>query len=86
MYTARAWRKDSKADMAMLMKAITHLVKTGTMGPDRMHYEVCSRVCDEFGLWETDGVKHPSDVTIPMWVMYLVSAVMREEGVGYDGE
>lgn len=38
-----------------------------------IHHRICSAIADEYHLWEDDS--------LPMWLMYVVSGVMRDEGV-----
>lgn len=38
-----------------------------------IHHDTCSTLCDEFDLWEDD--------MFPMWVMYIVSGEMRDQGI-----
>lgn len=88
----KAFSFNEKQNINSLMNTIQEYVGMHT-NPDTAHYEICSQVCDEFGLWEykekpanLEVGMEPLEESIPIWVCYLVSGAMKDIGVAsnYD--
>lgn len=77
---------EQRNNMENLVAYAKELVSKHT-NQDTCHHDVCSSICDEFGLWEKVYGKNGfiGEYQIPYWVMYVISGVMNEIGVGGDG-
>lgn len=78
--------KHMRVSMDVFYERAVKAVQQFTGGPDRCHHEVCSMLCDDFDVWESvKDVGHSEQpittVRLPMWVMYIVSGIMRDQGV-----
>lgn len=71
--TSPAWR----TMMRRIYEAAQELVRAHK-NPDSCHHDVCSRLADDFDLWELSG---PTRIALPDWLMFIVSGIMRDMGM-----
>lgn len=69
--------------MTRLYARAVDLVRSRAGERDTCHHDVCSILCSEFDCWEqeVDVDTYTGGERMPTWVMYIVSGIMREEGL-----